>query len=79
MSRKINTGTECLSLSILLITTTVSLFISAYYIFFIFIMNKQSRTADKGWHPTWVLGKVLTIAYHTLQCYQTCHKTSDLD
>ena len=28
------------------------------------ILNKQSRTADKGWSPAWGLGEVLTPPYN---------------
>ena len=36
------------------------------------ILNKQSRTADKGGPPAWGLGEVLTTAHHkNCPCYET--------
>jgi hypothetical protein len=48
------------------------------------ILNKQSRTADKGWTPDWVgggLGGVLTTPYSKrITCYEIfTEKASDLN
>ena len=35
------------------------------------ILNKQSRTADKGGRPVWGLGEVLTTPHHkNISCYK---------
>ena len=44
------------------------------------ILNKQSRTADKGWFPALGLGEVLTTPRRKqLRCCKTFHKASDLN
>jgi hypothetical protein len=44
------------------------------------MLNKQSRTADNGWSSSFGLGEVLTTPHHrNLPCYETFHKTSDLE
>jgi hypothetical protein len=43
-------------------------------------LNKQSRTAEKGWSSSWGLGEVLTTPHHKkLPCYEPLYKASDLD
>jgi hypothetical protein len=44
------------------------------------ILNKQSRTADKGGRPAWGLGEVLTTPHRKkLLFYETYGQASDLD
>jgi hypothetical protein len=45
------------------------------------MLNKQSRAADKGGPPAWVLGEVLTTPHRrNIACYEPfTTKVSDLD
>jgi len=44
------------------------------------LLNKQSRTGDKGWFPALELCEVLTTPRRRqLRCCKTFHKTSDLN
>jgi hypothetical protein len=44
------------------------------------ILNKQSRTADKGWFPDWGLGEGLTSPpLKITSCYEMSKGASDLD
>ena len=45
------------------------------------VLNKQSRTADKGWAPAWGLGEVLTTPHRkNVSCCETVEeKVSDMD
>ena len=43
------------------------------------ILNKQSRTADKGWSSSLEIGEVLTTPYHkNCSCYKTDEHASSL-
>jgi hypothetical protein len=42
------------------------------------ILNKQHRTADRGWSSSLGVGRVLAIPHHkTLTCYETYHTAPD--
>ena len=44
------------------------------------ILNKLSRTADKGGPPAWGLGEVLTTPHRrNVSCYVLFKRASDLD
>ena len=44
------------------------------------ILNKQSRTADKGWSSSLGFSRVLTTRHHkNLSCYKLFTRVSDLD
>ena len=44
------------------------------------ILNKQSRTGDKGWSPAWRFGEMLRAPHHkNVRRCETFHKASDLD
>jgi len=44
------------------------------------ILNKQSRTADKGGSLVWDFGEVLTTPHRkNVSCYELFTRTSDLD
>jgi hypothetical protein len=44
------------------------------------ILNKQSRTANKGWSSSFGVGELLTTHHRiNLRCYGTFHKASDIE